>query len=43
VEVTSGDATPVSVRVLRTDEELMIARSAFRLRGPGWRRREPEP
>ncbi len=33
--VISTDDSPVTVRVIRTDEELMIARSVFRLAGAG--------
>jgi acetate kinase len=33
--VISTDASRVTVRVIRTDEELMIARSVFRIVGPG--------
>ena len=33
--VISTDASRVTVRVIRTDEELMIAKSAFRILGPG--------
>ena len=34
-DVISSDASRVAVRVIRTDEELMIARSVCRLIGPG--------
>ncbi len=35
VPLISTDASPVSVRVIRTDEELMIARSVTRLLNRG--------
>ena len=35
-EVISTDASPATVRVIRTDEELMIARSVSRLLKLGW-------